>query len=95
MGVVMMVRSALTVQEKTEIWRGYEAGESLRSISRTLGRSMGTLRMLVASTGDLTKATAGLASARQELLDVLCGIGESDIDRGTRGGWPVRPSCGG
>src|SRR5712691_12762780 len=51
MGVVMMVRSALTVQEKTEIWRGYGAGALLRSISRTLGRSMGTLRMLVASTG--------------------------------------------
>jgi len=49
--VVMMVRSALTVQEKTEIWRGYGAGASLRSISRTLGRSMETLRRLVASTG--------------------------------------------
>jgi transposase InsO family protein len=46
-----MVRSALTVQEKAEIWRGYRAGASLRSISRTLGRTMGTLRMLVASSG--------------------------------------------
>src|SRR5664280_840418 len=47
----MMVRSALTVQEKAEIWREYQAGASLRSISRTLGRTMGTLRILVASTG--------------------------------------------
>jgi hypothetical protein len=43
MGVVVMVRSALTVEEKTEIWRGYGAGASLRSISRTLGRSMGPM----------------------------------------------------
>ena len=46
-----MVRSALTVQEKAEIWRRYRAGDSLRSISRALGRSMEALRMLVASTG--------------------------------------------
>ena len=46
-----MVRSALTVQEKAEIWRGYRAGNSLRSISRTMGRSMEALRALVASTG--------------------------------------------
>src|ERR1035437_9124525 len=49
--MVVMVRSALTMQEKAEIWRGYQAGVSLRSISRTLGRSMETLRMFVASTG--------------------------------------------
>jgi IS30 family transposase len=41
----------LTVKEKGEIWRGYQAGASLRSISRTLGRPMDALRMLVASTG--------------------------------------------
>ena len=46
-----MVRSALTVQEKAEIWRSYRAGNSLRSISRALGRSMEALRRLVASTG--------------------------------------------
>ncbi len=47
-GVVVMVRSALTVQEKAEIWRGYRAGNSLRSISRALGRSIEALRALVA-----------------------------------------------
>ena len=46
-----MVRSALTVPEKAEIWRAYRAGASLRSISRTLGRTMEALRTLVASTG--------------------------------------------
>src|SRR4051812_23229157 len=48
---VVMVRSALTVQEKAEIWRRYRAGESLRSISRVMGRSMEALRALVASSG--------------------------------------------
>ena len=46
-----MVRSALTVPEKAEIWRAYRAGASLRSISRTLGRTMEALRTLVAATG--------------------------------------------
>ncbi|MGH6805074.1 MAG: IS30 family transposase [Methyloceanibacter sp.] len=50
-GEVVMVRSALTVQERAEIWRGYRAGNSLRSISRAMGRSMEALRALVASTG--------------------------------------------
>jgi IS30 family transposase len=46
-----MVRSALTADDKVEIWRGYQSGASLRSISRTLGHSMDVLRVLVASTG--------------------------------------------
>jgi transposase, IS30 family len=46
-----MVRSALASHEKAEIWRRYRAGNSLRSISRELGRSMESLRTLVASTG--------------------------------------------
>ena len=46
-----MVRSALTVPEKAEILRAYRAGASLRSISRTLGRTMEALRTLVAATG--------------------------------------------
>jgi hypothetical protein len=48
---VAMVRSALTTQEKAEIWRRYREGDSLRSTSRALGRSMQALRRLVASTG--------------------------------------------
>src|ERR1700688_1922926 len=46
-----MVRTALTAPEKAQIWRSYRAGNSLRSISRELGRSMEALRALVASTG--------------------------------------------
>jgi transposase, IS30 family len=46
-----MVRTALTAQEQAELWRGYRAGASLRSISRALGRPMDALRVLVASTG--------------------------------------------
>ena len=46
-----MTRSALTAQEKAEIWRQYRAGASLRSISRELGRPIDRLRTLIALTG--------------------------------------------
>ena len=57
-----MVRSALTVQEKAEIWRAYRAGASLRSISRTLGRTMEALR--TARGGDRRAPTGGAALVR-------------------------------
>jgi len=46
-----MARSALTAQEKTEVWRQYRAGASVRSISRHLGRPIDSLRHLIALTG--------------------------------------------
>ena len=76
-----MVRSALTMQEKAEIWRGYQAGASLRSISRTLGRSMETLRMFVASTGGrppLVRRRSALRLAPAEREEVSCGVVAGD-----------------
>jgi len=46
-----MARTALTAQEQAAVWREYQAGSSLRSITRTLGHSMDVLRVVVASTG--------------------------------------------
>ena len=46
-----MARSALTAQEKAEVWRQYRAGASVRSISRHLGRPMDSLRHFIALTG--------------------------------------------
>src|ERR1019366_1926387 len=57
-----MVRSALTVPEQAEIWRAYRAGASLRSIRRTLGRTMEALRTLVAATGGGPPPGAGRAA---------------------------------
>jgi IS30 family transposase len=84
----MMVRSALTAQEKTEIWRGYGAGESLRSISRTLGRSMGTLRMLVASTGGRQPVVPRRSALRLSLAE------REEISRGVVAGDSCRLIAG-
>ena len=64
-----MVRSALTVPEKAEVWRRYRTGESLRSISRTLGRGMGALRILIASTGGRTPAALRRSALRLSLAE--------------------------
>ena len=45
MGVALMVRSPLTVQEQQEIWREYGAGASLRSIKHARReRALGSLQ---------------------------------------------------
>jgi IS30 family transposase len=49
--VVLMVWRAWTEQEQAAFWGRYRAGASLRSISRALGYSMGTLRTLLQATG--------------------------------------------
>jgi IS30 family transposase len=49
--VVEVARTALTAQEKADIWRRYGSGESLRSISRSIGRSHWYIRMHVRTTG--------------------------------------------
>ncbi len=70
-GVVMMTGSLLTAQEKAEIWRRYGEGESLRSMTRNVGRSMDALRLLVAATGGRPprvsrRSTLQLAPAERE-----------------------------
>src|SRR5258708_6190028 len=77
-----MVRSALTMQEKVEIWRRYRAGNSLRSISRGLGRSMDALRMLIAATGGrppvmLQRSMLRLSLAEREEISRGVVAGES------------------
>jgi len=79
-----MVRSALTVPEKAEIWRAYRAGASLRSISRTLGRTMGALRILVASTGGrapLIPRRSALRLAPAEREEISRGVVAGDSCR--------------
>jgi hypothetical protein len=39
---------------------------------------------------DLERVRAGLQSARDALLSLLNGLNDADLDRGTRGGWPIR-----
>ena len=77
-----MTWSALTGQEKAEIWRAYRSGESLRSISRTQGHSMDVLRLLVAATGGRPprvsrRSTLRLAPAEREEISRGLVAGES------------------
>lgn len=39
---------------------------------------------------DLANVRSSMASARQELLTVLGRLSDPDLERGTRGGWPIR-----
>lgn len=66
-----MRRGGLSKREQAEIWRRYGIGESLRSISRTVGRDMEMLRRLIASTGgrqprELRRSELRLSLAERE-----------------------------
>ena len=82
------MRSALTMQEKAEIWRRYRAGDSLRSISRALGRSMEALRMLVASTGGRLPRVVRQSRLRLSLAE------REEISRGVVSGDSCRSIAG-
>lgn len=64
-----MRRPGLSSREQRDIWRRYGIGESLRSISRTVGRDMGTLRRLIASTGGRQPAALRRSALRLSLAE--------------------------
>ena len=77
-----MRRSGLSSREQQDIWRRYGIGESQRSISRTVGRDMGTLRRLIASTGgrqpaDLRRSPLRLSLSEREEISRGLVAGES------------------
>jgi transposase, IS30 family len=77
-----MRRGGLSKREQADIWRRYGIGESLRSISRTVGRDMGMLRSLIASTGgrqprELRRSDLRLSLAEREEISRGLVAGES------------------
>ena len=64
-----MVRSAMTTEEKEEIWRRYRAGASLRSIHRALGRSGKAVWDFVASTGGIPPVERSRSPLRLSLVE--------------------------
>ena len=64
-----MVRSALTAEEKTEIWRRYRAGASLRSIHQALGRAGRTVWLFVASSGGMQPVERSRSPLRLSLAE--------------------------
>jgi IS30 family transposase len=75
-----MARSPLTEQDRTAVWQRYLAGESLRSITRTLGHPMDALRVLVASTGGRAPRVRSRSSLRLGLAQ------REEISRGVVAG---------
>ena len=82
------MRSALTVQEKAEVWRRYRAGDSLRSISRGMGRSMEALRALIAATGGRPPGVSRRSLLRLSLAE------REEISRGVVAGDSYRLIAG-
>jgi IS30 family transposase len=64
-----MIRSALTAEEKTEIWRRYREGASLRSIHQALGRAGRTVWQFVASSGGMPPAPRSRSPLRLSLAE--------------------------
>jgi IS30 family transposase len=64
-----MVRSAMTTEEKEEIWRRYRAGASLRSIHQALGRSSKAVWDFVASTGGIPPVERSRSPLRLSLVE--------------------------
>src|SRR5438105_9057972 len=79
-----MVRTALTAQEQAEVGRGYQAGSSLRSISRTLGHSMDALRVVLASTGGRQPRAMSRSALRLTLAE------REEVSRGVVAGESCR-----
>ena len=69
-----MIRCRLRPEEQAEVWRRYRTGESMRSISRTLDRSLKAVRRLISATGGRapkprrSSARRLLLAEREEIL---------------------------
>src|ERR1700686_492373 len=76
---VMYVR--FSAAEQSEVWDRFEAGESMRSIARGIGRPQGAVRDLIAKTGGVRPLTPTVWSdARLSLVD------REEVSRGVAAG---------
>jgi transposase, IS30 family len=83
-----VVWRAWTEQEQAAFWERYRAGASVRSISRALGHSLGTLRTLL-------QATGGRQPAQPRRSERHLSLGErEEISRGLVAGHSCRTIAG-
>src|ERR1700686_5637820 len=76
--------------EHSEVWDRYEAGESMRSIARSLGRSMAAVGDLIHKTGGIRPlAPTVWSEARMSLAD------REEISRGLATGLSMRQVAAG
>ena len=76
--------AVFTESERVEVWDRRQAGESNRSIGRRLGRSAGSIRAMVESTGGVRPAV------RQRSTQHLSLVEREEISRGIAAGEPLR-----
>ena len=95
-----MIRSKLRPEEQAEVWRRYRTGESMWSISRTLGRSLKAVWRLISARGGRAPKLTHCRRLRRLVKDklALC-WSPQQIARwlpGARPRWPIGrcPSTG-
>ena len=71
-----------TEAERVEVWERRQAGEGNRSIGRRLGRSAGSIRAFVESSGGVRPAVRGRSSHHLSLTE------REEISRGIAAGEP-------
>ena len=77
-----------TEEEKVGVWERRQAGESNRSIGRRLGRSAGSIRAFVESSGGVRPAVRGRSSHHLSLTE------REEISRGVAAGEPLSAIAG-
>jgi IS30 family transposase len=77
-------RYGLSVAQRTEIWRGWKAGESLHEIGRAFGKDHGSIQFLLSQHGGIAPA---ISHRSQETLTLA---EREDISRGIASGSSIR-----
>ena len=74
----------LSAEQRTEIWRRWKAGESLREIGRAFGKDHGSIQFLLSQRGRIVPAV------RHRSLRTLTLAEREGISRGIASGWSIR-----
>ena len=77
-------RYGLSVAQRTEIWRGWKAGESLHEIGRAFGKDHGSIQFLLSQHGGIAPAIRHRSQRTLTLAE------REDISRGIASGSSIR-----
>ena len=77
-------RYGLSVAQRTEIWRGWKAGESLHEIGRAFGKDHGSIQFLLSQHGGIAPAIHHRSQGTLTLAE------REDISRGIASGSSIR-----
>ena len=73
-------RDRLSAEQRTDMWRRWQAGESLHEIGRAFGKNHGSIRFLLSQRGGIVPA------ARRRSPRTLTLAEREDISRGIASG---------